>query len=374
MLSTSEDETVNSDLVHLPAADELSAILSFEQFIKGMSAQCNNNNADNSNNILSSGIKHWAHDGHDLQLMTVNDFQYEKDNNKTILQCDGCVKLIRTDDHHQFYGCVPCKYFLHTFCAELPKEIEQYFASPGMMISAQRDKFKFFQCMGCGVLGNGMFFSPRGIPTDDTAFKVHIGCMTLPKMIKHEAHTHKLNLVIRHSLFSRFQCQACGKTFDVGIVHVCEECEMSLCGGCIMKPRTVNHPWDPHPMQLIYEPGMVGDHEHDFNCEYCSEDIDTNFWFYHCGECDLSFHLQTCFERSRHNEYSNIKFGATDIIIDKLHPHRLTFVFNKKVRSCGKCHQKLLGKPVLECPAPCTAVFCTHCKVGPRRGIYTVDS
>nr|XP_017257375.1 PREDICTED: uncharacterized protein LOC108226892 [Daucus carota subsp. sativus] len=374
MSSSSEDEKLNSGLVHLPEADELSAILSAEEFIMGMSAQCNNNNK-----ILSSAnsIKHWAHYGHDLQLMTVNDFPYEKDNDKTTLQCDGCVKLIRADDHHQFYGCVPCKYFLHTFCAELPEEIVHY-PSPSNMIFAHRDseKFKFFECNGCGVFGNGIFFSEhRYYTADRTSYRVHIGCATLPKTIKHEAHTHKLNRVLRRSLFPSFQCQACGRTFDIGSFHVCEECEISLCGGCIMKPRTVNHPWDPHPMRLIYEPGMVSVHEHDFNCEYCSEDIDPNFWFYHCSECDLSFHLQTCFERSRHNEYSNIKFGATDIIIDKLHPHGLTFVLNKKVRSCGNCHQKLLGKPVLECPAaPCKAVFCTDCSVAARRDIYTVDS
>ena len=127
-----------------------------------------------------------------------------------------------------------------------------------------------------------------------------------------------------------------------------------------MKPRIAKHPWDLHPLRLIYEPGMVNDHEHDFNCEFCSNDIDTNLWFYHCSNCDLSLHLRGCFDRSSYRQYSKIKFGATNII-DKLHPHSLTFVLNKKFRNCEKCHKNQLGEPVLECASPCKSIFCHSC-------------
>ncbi|KAK1352817.1 hypothetical protein POM88_052655 [Heracleum sosnowskyi] len=130
--------------------------------------------------------------------------------------------------------------------------------------------------------------------------------------------------------------------------------------GCIMKATTVKHRWDPHPLHLIYDPEMVmNDHEHGFHCEFCPDELDTKFWFYHCDDCDLQFHLR-CYDKSCYLNYSHIKFGATNIIMDKHHNHNLTFVLNKKFRHCGNCHLKNLGKPVLEC-APCKTIFCEFC-------------
>lgn len=271
ILSSTENENDDSDVVHLPAADESSVNLLGEQFVKGMSTLYNNNN-----NISSSrkSIKHWTHDEHHLQLMKISELNYQKDDDKILLQCDGCVKPIRTDDDHPFYGCVPCKYFLHTFCAEFPKKIE-YPWPDGMTISAGKYKEKYscpFYCAGCRASCNGIFFL-----TDRCL--LHIGCVTLPKMIKHEAHSHKLNQVLK---VGDQCCQACGRTSSLGCYHRCEQCDYYICNGCIMMSRTINHPWDPHPLHLIYDPVMVvSDHVHDFNCEFCSEDIDANFWFYH---------------------------------------------------------------------------------------------
>lgn len=143
--------------------------------------------------------------------------------------------------------------------------------------------------------------------------------------------------------------------------HNCEQCDYHICTTCIMKTRVVNHPWDRHPLGLIYEPSMVMNHEHDFSCEFCSKDINPNYWFYHCSDCDLSFHLFGCLEKSSYRRYSNVKFGATDIVLDKLHPHSLTLVLNKKFRRCKNCHQNQLGEPVLECVAPCKVIFCRSC-------------
>ena len=147
-------------------------------------------------------------------------------------------------------------------------------------------------------MGNGIFFNIFTCPC-------HIGCMALPKMIKHEAHRHMLKHD-RLDYGTYKSCKACRRFISVGRVlasHQCKECEYHICGSCIMRPRVAKHPWDIHPLRLIYEPGMVDDHEHDFNCEFCSEDIDTNAWFYHCSDCDLSFHLQ-CFQRSSYHRYS----------------------------------------------------------------------
>ncbi|KAL1834811.1 hypothetical protein ACET3Z_004462 [Daucus carota] len=163
-------------------------------------------------------------------------------------------------------------------------------------------------------------------------------------------------------------CNGCAKPIrnDGHVFYACVPCKYFLhkfCG-CIMKPSRVEHRWDPHPLRLIFDPGMVEDHEHEFQCEYCSQDLDTNLWFYHCDDCDLSFHLR-CYDESCHLRFSHVKYGATDIIKDHLHPHSLTFVLNKKSRRCGKCHDSHDSGPVLEC-APCKTIFCAYCSGMPN--------
>lgn len=108
---------------------------------------------------------------------------------------------------------------------------------------------------------------------------------------------------------------------------------------------------------LLFILELVMNHEHGFHCEFCSKEIDTNFWFYHCDDCDLSFHLRCC-DNLCYLNYSHIKFGGT--IMDKLHHHSLTYVLNEKFRHCGECNSGIIGEPVLEF-APCKTIFCWFC-------------
>lgn len=338
MLSSNEDEIYDSNLVNLPAADESSVDLLAEQFVKATSTTLYD----------TSYINYWAHDGHQLKLITIDELNDKKDDDEILLICNGCVKPIRTDGD-QFYGCIPCKYFLHKFCAGLPTKF-QYRTM--LFVGKCSEPYNLFQCNGCGAYCNGILFTHSLSPS--ISIMLHIGCMTLPTRIIHESHFHPLTSKVYR--FPR-ACKACEKTNYYR--HGCEQCDFYLCSGCIMKARTVKHRWDSHPLHLIYEPEMVTDHEHEYNCEFCSDDINTNRWFYHCNYCDLSFHLN-CFEKSYYHHYSNIKFGITDIMRDKLHPHSLTLVLNKKFRGCEKCHDKQLGEPVLEC-APCKTLLCRRC-------------
>ncbi|KAK1354903.1 hypothetical protein POM88_048159 [Heracleum sosnowskyi] len=348
--SSSEDETYPY-LVHLPEADESSVNLLVQQFVKDLGT------LNNKNSIISSttdGIKHWAHDEHLLKLITINELNDQKADaavdDEILLLCDGCAKPIGRECD-QFYACVPCKYFLHKFCAELPREIEPD-AWPGTRLFADKcnEPYNIFFCMFCGGTGNGIFF------TDGSSIQIHIGCVALPKSLKHEIHPHPLNHINKN-----LECRACGNAI-LPFVHGCEKCGFYICDGCIMTASTVNHRWDSHPLQLIYEAGMVTtDHEQEFNCEYCSNDIDTNWWFYHCSDCDLSLHPY-CFRRSSYRHYSDFKFGASEIFSEKLHSHNLTFVLNKKAGNCKICGKEQLGEPVLEC-APCRIILCRWCSL-----------
>ncbi|KAK1358791.1 Phorbol-ester/DAG-type domain-containing protein [Heracleum sosnowskyi] len=289
ILSSNEDETY-PNLVHLPAADELSLNLLLEQFIKDKITLSDTSYKSNSISSSTKDIKHWSHEEHVLKLTTFNElFDRENDDEMLLLRCNGCDKPIRTYDS-LFYGCVPCKYFMHKVCAELPREIEHHLW-PGKTLIANK---KYTFCDGCYGYGKAIFFSARR-PDGKGIIDLHIGCVTLPKIIKHEAHHHQL-----HQVFDKdHACNACGWRGRLwGLYkHECKQCNFYICGGCIVKARTYKHRWDPHPLDLIYDAGMVEEHEHEFECENCSKEIDTNNWFYHCSKCDLSFHINDCLIR-----------------------------------------------------------------------------
>lgn len=132
LLSSRKIEKYNYNVVQLPAADELSVQLLYEKFITAASkiTMWRRLRAKNSERIFHwiDGI-HLSSEGHHLQLMSSNDqLKNQQTDDNTLLLCDGCAQPIRTD---QFYGCVVCKYFLHKFCGELPKEIKHHL-DPGI--------------------------------------------------------------------------------------------------------------------------------------------------------------------------------------------------------------------------------------------------
>ncbi|KAK1391566.1 hypothetical protein POM88_010622 [Heracleum sosnowskyi] len=288
ILSMDENENHDSSLVHLPAANTLSINLLLERFVKGMISTLNNNN--DSTCSVPSHIQHWAHVKHHLQLIAINELRDPKDDDENVLLCYGCTKPIRIGDD-SFYGCVTCKFFLHKFCAELPKMIKHHLW-PGKTFFAR--SAESFICNGCNVECSGISFSNKK-RSSFFSIRLHVGCMTLPKTIKHEAHSHPLEQVYTN----RHNCKACRefRSYDSRrFMYGCKQCEdYYICTECsILRPGKIEHRWDPHSLELIYEPGMVENHEHEFSCEFCSKDINTNRWFYHCSHCDLSFHLEPC--------------------------------------------------------------------------------
>nr|XP_017226033.1 PREDICTED: uncharacterized protein LOC108202161 isoform X2 [Daucus carota subsp. sativus] len=219
------------NVVQLPAADELSVQLLYEKFITAASkiTMWRRLRAKNSERIFHwiDGMKHTTHEGHHLELMSSNDqLRNLQTDDNTLLLCDGCAQPIRTD---QFYGCVVCKYFLHKFCGELPKEIKHHL-DPGSA-SMHSEPYKLFYCYGCGDFCNGIFFKLG-------YFNFHIGCMALPERIKHESHRHQLEHILDRHLILLQLCKGCGR--NIKAKHICSECDYYICGSCVMKPSVVN--------------------------------------------------------------------------------------------------------------------------------------
>lgn len=112
------DETPDDpNLFHFPLTNESSVDVMIQQFGKA-----NIVTDDGDMPVGADYINHWAHKDHPLvlldhvQLSNINTTEMMNRNDDQVL-CDCCVRPILTDP---FYGCVQCKYFLHTFCAKLP--------------------------------------------------------------------------------------------------------------------------------------------------------------------------------------------------------------------------------------------------------------
>ena len=268
-----------------------------------------------------------------------------------ILICDGCIKPISLLDE-LFYECNSCNFFLHRSCSQFPEEFEHHLAGKLESLFGREDhELGGLECQGCRLSGNGIFMTNKTASLD-------ICCASLPRMIKHEAHRHPLSQLKSPD---DFFCKACldePETNEETIMYGCERCKFYLHIGCVIKPRLMNHRWDPHPLYLILSPKNVADHPHEFECELCSTQINPVAWFYHCSVCDLSFDTD-CIDP--YDWLSNIKFGATDIYSDK-HPHQhgLTYILNKKKRNCNLCGQDACDKPALEC-SPCKYLVHEDC-------------
>ncbi|WOG94446.1 hypothetical protein DCAR_0313742 [Daucus carota subsp. sativus] len=338
----------DDDMVYLPMSSE-SSVQSWRRLLISRVTSSHEEDKD--------VINHWSHDQHPLFLRkkfstppctkapAVNLNNADDD---TIILCDGCTNAIDSSNT-SYYECRLCNYFLHRCCAELPKQLQSPHLFYRRLLYDLSSNY-LFRCGVCFLLKSGMRMSIRH-------YQLDIGCASLPKYIKHEAHSHPLTQVLGLS-FSR--CQACGLSYEEELNFDCTFCHrFKLCGTCALRPRKLEHRWDPHPLTLITNPeNIIEDHPQDYNCEHCSDDIDTNYWFYHCGLCDLSCHM-SCIKKFY--RYSNIKFNTSGIKIEqRLHEHGLTLVLIKRKRRCGCCDCDFENAPMLQC-TPCSFVICIFC-------------
>ncbi|XP_074363117.1 uncharacterized protein LOC141703497 [Apium graveolens] len=341
MLSESNDDEADSGeskLMQFPAHDKESLYKMMQQCIMKATNALHNSATTTE---TSPHIDCW---GHEHQLELGNKLE-----DTELLICNGCTKPISLVNEI-FYECNSCNYFLHRSCAQFPKRIEHHLA--GNLVANKLKEFSIFKCGGCLILSNGIFMF------NETA-KFDIGCASLPRTIKHKGHRHPLNQ-LKYPDDDNF-CKACWSvTADEKeiMMYGCEKCGFYIHTRCALRPHLVKHRWDPHPLYLILFPKNVADHPHEFDCEFCSEQINPNAWFYHCNACDLSFH-GSCIDP--YYRLSNVKFGATNISSEALpHQHGLTMILNKKKQRCKICGEDVAGLPVLEC-SPCKYVVHTHC-------------
>ncbi|KZV21204.1 hypothetical protein F511_27610 [Dorcoceras hygrometricum] len=168
-----------------------------------------------------------------------------------------------------------------------------------------------------------------------------IECSSAPTVIKHDSHKGHPLILTDTDLFSSWLA-CCGKKCIYS--YLCAICKFKIHIGCALRPKSVTHKFDKHPLFLTFPSSSQGqkdssDIDHLF-CEFCEEDIDSKYWFYHCAECDQSFHVD-CIPSQ--GIYSKIKFGGTVKL--HCHDHPLTLVRTLTIGSqtCGYCDDIIQG-------------------------------
>ncbi|THF99895.1 hypothetical protein TEA_019493 [Camellia sinensis var. sinensis] len=287
-----------ANLIHLPMADD--SIGAIDLFLKQISMEDNKREAE---------LNHFSHH-HPLILFDAqgdNNLCYE--NELLILNelnkdkiCNACVRKISAP----FYSCGLCDFFLHRWCAKLPNELEHpCHPHPLILLKKPPEPRGFFYCEGCRNFCNGFAFRcKKGKCMDNYNYYLDVKCASLPKAVIHKVHEHPLFLKKDCITAGCAACDRCIEMFSFG----CDICNFNLHYTCAVLPDTIKHRYDEHhPFTLIYAP--IKDGPDEYICEFCEEEIDPKWWFYHCIDCDQSACAKCiCAERKK---VLNIKWGST---------------------------------------------------------------
>ncbi|CAL5430895.1 unnamed protein product [Camellia sinensis] len=342
-----EDEDLDeAKLIHLPVSNDSVHLLS--EFVRQISHGDNNKEAfdqisHESYNLngqfakqLSLVDKREVKINHFSQnhLLTLFDAQSNEDlcsqskmsivnKKKNDKVCDVCVQPISAP----FYGCSLCDFLLHKLCAELPTVLKHPCHSHQLILFKKNlEGFDIFKCIGCRNICNGYTFTC----VECKDYYLDIKCAALPKFIMHEVHEHPLKLRKDCQIEGCVACDRSVELFSFG----CSTCNFNLHYTCALLPRTITHRYDEHPFILTYNTIVIEDDPDEYICEFCEEDINPNFWFYHCVKCDHSACARCIYKEEE--IYPNINWGSTYNFDGHCHPLTLVVVTNKNT-ICDYC-------------------------------------
>ncbi|XAR67955.1 hypothetical protein NMG60_11002911 [Bertholletia excelsa] len=193
-------------------------------------------------------------------------------------RCNGCQQTISIP----FYYCAQCNFSLHQWCAELPKELWHpiHPEHPLQLITDSPLDGMTYECECCCSCTNGYVFG-----CTSCKFYLDIKCVSLPRTIKHDSHKDLLGLRPIKS-----ECSACGERIRFG--YECDICKYNLDIGCALLPWTIKHRYDEHPFALIYGASSLDQVDDEYYCEICEKKVHSEYWFYHCHDCDQSLHTE----------------------------------------------------------------------------------
>lgn len=184
--------------------------------------------------------------------------------------------------------------------------------------------------------------------------KFDIRCAFLPAKIKHKYHKH--HTLVQRPFFNTW-CSLSFCPINGGVEYACETCSnFQIHILCLFYPTTIKHRFDPHPICLRFPPFF---YEGVIYCEICEGQVNNQWWLYHCGECDHSFHSHCI------RWYEGVKLGRTIRVTTGNQQHTTVYVIKRKRQNSAwyRCYNCRFGDDFnyyLECFG-CRILFCMQC-------------
>ncbi|XP_075515621.1 uncharacterized protein LOC142550275 [Primulina tabacum] len=312
---------------------------------------------------LDIQIKHTSHPQHPLVIVC----------KEALLFCDVCGRK----HEGYFFSCQKCNFWIHHDCALLPSFVgvqnhehylslvysaasllDFYFRSSVCLICSKMtiSEFGLYYCLTCGVSSHvdcaisqmkdpGEIFhlptlSNRCFSEFDDSFISKGEGYTGEKFSQHVRKIPRPFFGLDRVPNMTNWVSCCGKSCRY--VYHCGVCNFMIHIDCARLPKIVTHKFDKHPLTLTFASSSQ-DQNMDHLCEFCEEAIDSKYWFYHCAECDQSFHVD-CIPSE--GKFSKIKFGGTvEVPCHENHPLTLTRMMNLGSQTCGYtyCHEIIVG-------------------------------
>ncbi|KAJ0865235.1 putative chromatin regulator PHD family [Helianthus annuus] len=290
-------------------------------------------------------------------------------------QCNACS--IPIEKKMTFYKCKfngqGCNFLLHEWCTRLPPELKgyKYHQEHTLLLSTnESNEFAYngFRCDVCKYTYNGFYYS-----CVQCNYKIDVWCAFIPEKIKHKSHpNHLLSSKDCYRSSEDNYCRMClsgfGKRREISFS--CKRCGFHLHIGCaFLLPETIRHRYDKHPLSLAYSP--IENHEGDYFCEVCEEELNPNACFYHCHECVQSIHT-TCAPILIPQSKACLNGGLEvvryryrkerGIYKPEYHPHRLSFlVGNGSHGPCIKCGKSFNFVYIFKCSECKFAIHAKTC-------------
>ncbi|GFP97446.1 hypothetical protein PHJA_001888700 [Phtheirospermum japonicum] len=305
--------------------------------------------------LLRSIVKHVSHSHH--LILTYALFKYYRHTD-----CGICGRKLLGKG---FYSCVQCNtYATHISCAtsnmenltsgleviiHMPDEGTSF---PSLIIRILERKKRIDddkdRCGLCNRPCNGFFYC-----YDDFMLMLDLECTSAPKTIMHASHgQHVLSKELNRNRTPAQPAVCCSDNTRRGSYR-CVSCDFWIHVGCALLPKKASHKFDKHHLELSFYFKNWVERECCF-CEFCEEDIDQRYWFYHCADCDQSFHIK-CIPSV--GLLSKVKFGGTlHVPCHPRHPVALTRMLMESNQRCGYC------KGIIPGFVDDMAFYCSDCE------------
>ncbi|KAK5813100.1 uncharacterized protein LOC108468421 [Gossypium arboreum] len=282
------------------------------------------------------GFDHFLHE-HPLNFCDTHSLL------KEFLNCSGCGEGLSG----LICACSTCyNFFLHKSCAELPREIQNFFHPCPLLLNILNS----YTCNACFKEGSG--FTYRCVKCD---FDMHVKCAQRPtiqsqgdeeELIQHFTHWHPLKLVPPNNHLE-VGCAICNKLCFVNAsdtsAYGCQDCNFFVHHSCMIDiPRQINHFFHRScPLVLLTKKP--------YQCEGCDEA--SSGLAFCCGKCKFQLDVKCAL-------LPTVESKDAEKIQHPAHKHPLALHESKEFGTAVRC--RACGEHCLLDPCfGCSKISCT---------------